>query len=1178
MQELIEVEVYSHSDPTKLLDVLNAAIQPSLLEELKGNGGGDVTLSIRDPKVVADPTLLAYRNVLRVKVGGKVVGAVLIQKKTVTSIDSDSSDEVTKISGESLRAWAGDAVVYPKGGLRKTSLDQRAFNFASERGVWYDESQWQAPYKVVKWGDVEGSPWRYAPAEWPDVPDAWWVWSQNSLSSAPAGDNFFRYEFTAPVDAKYSFFVAADDSYAVYVDGQLNSQSEPDAVAYSDTYRIDVDLLAGPHVFAARVNNKTEGPAAFIAAVFTFGDPLVPTSATLVSYTGKDGDDNWKVAGYPDPLPGWSPGEIVLTLMEEAEERGVKFPLWLTPSFTATLDSYGQEWPRDLDWSFDLGKSVLDVIEQLEELSCDMWIDPETLEMHMAIERGVDRSVYQYDVDGITVVSAPVVFSKGYNLRAAQMDGVAEVKNSLIVQTSDGWTQVEDTATNSIDQYGRVEALLETGLSETVSSAVAGVVFEQKAKPEEGASYDIVAREGSVPFVDFQVGDWVLAPDDTGLSVKRRVMSIAVEASNSGQPLFSVEFDTIFKDNEDRIEKWLKKMGGGSLGGQFASAGGQTLPIGQPSITPPGQTVIRIPLSPQNLSASSAGLWSVNGEAFSEVTLTWDPVTSNTDGTETVPQFYEVRGRLTENSDATYQRFAFATTNSAVIRPFQTGEEWTFRVRAMNSPNAVSSYSDAVDHVMQAPNVPMPAPTAPVLSSNKGVLIVAWDGLLDGGVTPPPQYRYLYATVSSSLGGTESRMGATLSRDGREIYISGLTIGQEYWVRLYAVDGVGLVSDPSPTSNTILTGIDLGDLDTSIQDAIDAAQQAAIDAHSSSNLLIDSSFEGPGTENYWTFYGSGTSLTTEDPRTGLRAVQVDATSTPHDAIAYTSPLLTDEGDEYLVGAWVRTAEGSSSSDGGLLLSVAYGPTADDLSSVVEIAPSPDDLGATYQKMGDVFQVPVGARYFAPILSVVDTDGNQYLVDDFSVYKRVPESLIFDGAITAVKLSAESVTAEKVAADAIAARNIQAEAVTAGKIAAGAVTANEIAAGTITSNEIAAGTITVTNLQADVGGQLNLSANESILFVSGQVANVQDEVDATNDNLEEMQTYYQFGPDGAEISTPSSPFSLKLDNDQISMLEQGNVVSYWNAGTMYVRSFVGEEVILGNHKLEKYGSDTVVRKL
>jgi hypothetical protein len=1175
----IEVVVYGHSDPTVPLEVLSARITPSYLEELKGPGGGNIVLSIYDPKVSIDPTLVAYRNVLKIKVAGKVVGAMLVGKKTSVIIDSSSDAEVYQVSGEGLRTWLNGADVYPSGGLKKTSFDQRAFNFASEQGEWYDPDQWVLPTNVVAWGDVEGSPWRYAPANWPDVPLAQWVWSSDSKSSAPAGDNFFRYEFDVATEFTYSFFLAADDQYSVYIDGQLVSQSDPNTSAFTEVERIDTVLAVGHHVIGVRVTNNTEGPAAFIAALFYYGDPAVPSAATLVSYTGKAGDTAWKVAGYPDPLPGWSPGEIVHTLLEEAETRGVRFPLWLTPTFTATEDSYGNAWDRSLDWSFGVGDSLSSVIAKLEELVCDVWIDPDTLELNMAAERGVDRSVYQYDVDGITVVGSPILFEKGKNLGPSSIDGVSEIVNSLIVSTADGYLEVQDES-DSISEYGRIEGLLDTGVSSGVSEAVADAVFTQKANPEEGASYTIIPIPGSIPFVDFAVGDWVLAPNALGVPVKRRVMSISVEEDEAGNPSYAVEFDTIFQDNDDKLNVWLAKLGGGALGGQFANSGnGSMSPIGQPVVTPPGTTpIILLPLAPTGLSSDSVGLWSANGvDAYSEVTIFWEAVTSNTDGSPTTPLLYEVWGHLTENSDNTYERFAVTTDNQATFRPFQTDSKWTFHVRALNAINAPGAYSDSIDVIMSAPNTPMLAPTTPSLSSNKGVLIVSWDGQLTGALDPPPQFRYVYAEVATSPGGAYTRMGTTLSRDGRNIYISGLVIGTAYWVKLIAVDGIGIESAASTAASITLTGIDLGDLDTSIGDAIDAAHQAGLQARSMNNMLNGGGFEenDPG---LWSLETSDVTNQTTTPLSGLRALRIDASTSAFTASRYGLVLEVAPGESYQFGAWVRSFGSGTTEDNGLSLSVEYGADETVSDGEDDLAGSPS-VTSTYEYFAGTWTVPAGVHFVKPALAMSDTGGtNSYLVDDLTFRMVIPNALIVNGAVTADKIGAGEVIAEKLAADSVSAEKIQAGAVVAGKIAAGAVTADTIGANAVTANAIAAGSITTLKLASEVGQELDISSNDAVNILVGQIDTVTSDQNATSESLETMQTYYQFGPDGAVISAPESPFAIHIANDRIEMLQLNVPVSYWNAGQMFVNSLVGTEVILGNHKIEKYGSGTVVRAL
>lgn len=991
--EGIEVEVFPFYSPTTPKDVLNGRANPTFLTELDSIGGGSVQVSISDPKIVDDPTLIASRNVLKTKVNSKVVGAFLINsKKSVLISDGEKSKEVYEIAGPGLKTWFDDAEVRPSKGLKANSKDERSFAFASVEGSWYKAADWKTPVNIFKGGDIGGSPWRYSPSNWPaDASNAYWVWSQSSASGAPVGDNFYRLPISVPTARKYAFYVAADNQYAVYIDGELVVQTELDTSSYREAKKIEIDFEAGNHIIGVRVYNAG-GPAGFIASLFYYtavtppidhgtftmsigttpslfknnhgfasgkkvyflstgalpngmesgkiyyvtnpqtnsfsvstklGGPSINTSGTqsgthtvnspevvsvpkLVNYTGmstaitqaaltkattaataayntwnslpagdstppagtteaqkttlrnqakakarawaayqvtlatkakaqKDYDAavaasaagiTWKVNGYPAISPGWSAGEVLLTLLNEAEARGVRFPTYLTPTFTAALDSNGDPWGEPQDWSFGVGESLLSVIGKLEELVCKIWIDPDTLELNMVAERGIDRSIFQYDVDGITVISTPVIFEKGKNLLAASTESRGKIKNSLSIKSAAGWLTSPIQDVSSKDIYGVIEGTLNTGASAQISKTLAAVVFKQRAQEEEGASYDIFPTD-KVPFVDFNEGDWVLAPDRQGLLVKRRIMSISVKESDAGTALYAVEFDTIFRDNEDRLNRAVAKMGGGGVGGSSANNTGGEGSFGGPVVvTPPSAAVIQIPLSPLGLTAASEGYWTSTGmAAVSEVMLTWDPVTANTDDTEMIPTYYEVWGRLTSTGEESYQQYALVTEPFADIRPFDPGTDWTFAIRTVNEQGQRSAFSVEAQHIIEGPTAPMEAPDVPTLESNKGLLIIRWNGLL-GGMTPPPQFRYIYAMLSTTLGGIYERVGTTLSRDGRSIQVAGLTVGTTYYISLIAVDGIGLTSAASVIASHALTGIDLGSLEQDVADAIAAAQAA----------------------------------------------------------------------------------------------------------------------------------------------------------------------------------------------------------------------------------------------------------------------------------------------------------------------------------------------------------------
>lgn len=569
----LELEVYQFDNPLQIIDVIPSALDPSFIDEMKSPGGGSVNLHIDDPKLKESPSILDSRNVVKCRVDRRVRGAFLLNRKNLALVErGEVSEIVYSLSGAGLREWLKDAVVEPHGGIRPESQGSRAFSFASERGTWYVEDDWVEPVNIQAHSyDPNLGPFNTAPAEWPDAPDSRWIWGvdNDQEDPAPEGTNFFRYEFTideAVGSKRYAVFAAGKDRFHLYVDGQLVIDAD-DAEAMSKTWRADFPLEPGEHVIAAKVKNLG-GYAGFIAAFYRAGDAATETAAELLSVTG---DDGWLVNPYPDPEPGWTPGEIMRVLLGEAEDRGVRFPQFLTPTFTDLLDSDGLPWEAR-DWSFDIGSEYYDVVERLEEVACDLWIDPETYELNMWVDRGVHR-------DTQSPAAQPVKFEVGRNVTKGASESTSEVKNTLLMKTAEGYIVQADGISDSVSKYGRVEGFVATEASPSISADLATRVFQMRAQPKTGATFDIIDVDDARPFVDFQVGDWVLAPSDEDDLVlePRRVMSITVtEDRDTGQPVFALEFDTIFEDATQRQERWLKTTSDGTLGGTLAnvSAGG----------------------------------------------------------------------------------------------------------------------------------------------------------------------------------------------------------------------------------------------------------------------------------------------------------------------------------------------------------------------------------------------------------------------------------------------------------------------------------------------------------------------------------------------------------------------------------------------------------------------------
>jgi hypothetical protein len=1649
VSEGIEIDIYSYTDWTTRVDTLNGRMEPKFLNELKGVGSGSFKIAISDPKIVANPDLLKARNIAKVKVNGRVVGAFKIQNKEASTIgEGEKAQEAYLVTGPGLKQLLADAQVRPFGGLRSDSKDNRGFNFSSPIGDWYVPAQWTKPDYMDQVGNTPGSPWRYAPTKWPgSAMYAKWMWDTSTVRSSGKED-YFRLAFNADEEGTYRLYLAAQDSWAVYLDGEQIKVSDPDTTAWTEATKIEMDLTEGDHVLGIYATNSKSSRAAVVYALYqaiegadpvdrgvvgvpiqrnvkirktnhgfkngqkvfftttgtmpggmsanknyyvtnaTFdsfqirntpgggkidttgsstGDirafkPGKPDNSRILTYSGvstaylggllttatnqynaakdlmdslppgdADPDDKLKpavrkqlkaqhkkyaaarssarnahakvnsisaakdkaadiiaagyeikVRGNPSKAPGYSIGELILTLLAEADDRGVNIASLLTPTFTKSVDSNGVAWPEPIDWVFKVGDSLLTVIQAIEELDvADVYINPNTYQLNIVQQRGVDRTQFTTDVDGVTIKSTPVTFEKANNVRKAVIQSSGKLVNAIAMKTNKGWSPWVAVG-DSVDEYGMIEDVLDTGTTLSASRQLANQVFKLKQREEEGATYDFyVAPNDKTPFLHYDIGDLVLAPSSRNQRASRRVMSIALEEVGT-LPVYSIEVDTIFQTNEARLATAIKKTGGAAgVGGGSTVGGGSSIGSGVGIVTPDPDAIQTIPLAPVDLEVMSIGDWSMDGvTAISTVTISWEPVDTNTDGSESLPAYYEVWGHLTGEDDNTYQLFASVANTNATIGPFSPGDEWSFKVYAFNDPSRRSDDSVAVDVIMEGPDVPLAPPSDPVLTSKMGLTIAHWDGLI-AGVAPLSQFRYVFAEWASTSAGPWTRAGNALQGEGN-IMIPGLTIDSTVFVHLIAVDGVGISSEPSGSPSITVEGVDFGTLKEDLEKAQADVEEAkgdiadleddlagvddaiagistdvdvALTSASGKNQIIYSINNPSGTgsagdtwfkrnavdssilDGQWEWTGSGTQhndfshyrdafgivrtnyatnpnglgisgwdtyynpvvnyndpsgavppnggrwivytltprasaqdnypqgiinmptiptvpgngyvratmwvqgtqgdLVTVAGRTssgegysqhvvtmtgqpqrvgviyqprqdtqGVTQIGIQAVIQRPDGFTGTTIkasnaqieyFTTQPADEFgiysdgdMPGAWWGTAgwvakaigndliaanidagkltAGFVSADRlrahsilvdklavssfqniatidevtGLNLASSQGPTygsdtkivdgwidriddtaayfmftyqhgplpfepgdellfkfnavADDgtSTSVVPTVWVYDDFGgniasetpgivldtqeATYTAVVPINPNYDRALYKTFILGLQGVGGKNVRVRKVTVTRRNGGELIVDGSITADKMGLRELTAVHIQVGSLVGELFEFNTILGQYIGANTIEAFNMKAGTLTANEIATGSLTADLVSPTFGGDLDITANDTVQIIVGQVQGVQDAADAVSDGLDAMQTYYTFGPDGAVISTPASPFAVAIDNDSIDMLENGNVVSYWNSGTLFVDQMVGQKVILGNHQLEKYGTGTVVRSI
>lgn len=946
--DYLHLDVYLRGDPTVRYDTLPRYLELSCTDELKGPGGGTFKIHVDDPKLAGNlATLFKHKNVFKIRRNDKSIGAFLLQTRDLVEVDSNEVGSRTwTVSGEGLRGWFRDAVVFPENGnMKKYTPANRAFNFSCiNKSRWYNNSTWTAPTKISKVRSP-GSPYSTKPANWPDVPNAYWVWGTGTgvaltakqqaaidttvtpekavvttlaktnkdvgatkpstttvhadftllrnqmatlksniadvlavvtgtvdavwrkVSSAittadgkcatargstkstdwkaaisavntvvtdyidasatrlpgpvmAKGDCYFRCEFTAPAAGQYTFYLAANNTIDAYIDGQLVLSMPSSAETYDNVQQVQQDLDAGAHVFAVKVTNTSKSIAGLIAAIFQEGTPATGDNAAipakLINYTGSTG--GWQVCSYPDVAPGWTPGEIMLQLLKEAQNRGVLFPGWIKPTFTEDVDTAGVPWTRSDDFSFNVGTEYFDVLSALETAGGDAWINPNNYNFNLYGSRGVNRS----GLDLTTLAQDtsqlnPIVLRIGTNLLQAENTVTGQIKNDLLIQTADGWTLAKSAPDSEL---GVIEGSYQSDQKSSASGTIGKLALQKFSTPDTSSTYGIVPLSNITPGDDFNTGDYVQAPGDDFLTTARRVLSFSASADQAtGIATYTVEFDTIVHDRllllERRVDKLMST--GTSVGSSLTSTTSVNLPGG----VSPGVPGVPVPTlnAPTNLHGESNTYYTTDGTPEASVALDWDDVLSSADGA--VAQnvaYYEVWGSQTGDAPGS---FAKTMNTTFLVMGLDIDVSYTFMVRARQSDGGgYSNFSNAFEIRTAVPTDELDQPTPPIVTSKLGVFTVSWDGNLvaDDASTheADPRLSQVRLFLGSKPDLTDGAyVGQPLSAKGSTV-LPDLIVGNTYYFRFVAVDSFGLVSAPSDIVSAALQGIVLGDMEPGI--------------------------------------------------------------------------------------------------------------------------------------------------------------------------------------------------------------------------------------------------------------------------------------------------------------------------------------------------------------------------
>jgi hypothetical protein len=940
------------------------------------------------------------------------------------------------------------------------------------------------------------------------------------------------------------------------------------------------------------------------------GDSTDPTQT--VEHSGTEFVDFFLGFGYAQKDYNWpgssNPGMILLFLINEAKKRG-----WgprINFDFSSAKTSLGEPWAnRDIDLKVSKGTPISQV---LEGLVSDGFVEYKT-------SYHDDKAWLTLFNPGTGANYANVGADPVVNLSLAKLKSAprrASIEKRLTRVTAQGDDKVQITleqAAFDADVFGQLEGWVSAS-GVTTNAAARSIARNalrdnSSANSERTFEYDSKsATKRLYPYVIYEPGDWVIIPEGDSTRSDRLSQITITKTVDNEISITALTGDRILSGTASLAKRQAAQTGGSIAGGNMST---------------PATLDSRIPAAPIVTSITSNGYWNSDGAARAAVTVNFDAVTDALSGQDIAVDLYEIWWR--DDVGAQWALRASTDQPTLEIPDWDILNPVEIRVRARSEAGIFGEFSLNQPHTTGQPTEPMAAPTTPTVTANAlGTLSIAWDGGIGAAPTRPVQFAYTRAEIAESGLGVFTAAGAPLLQAGDAVIEPGSY--RTWLVRLIAVDRLGI---ESPASSVVsITTIDPG-LILRVPKAPTGLSYTTTSAFSADGTVVEAWFDldwdevtqdvdGSPIDIYgYEAWGHPDTETNMNLMVSTQASEVRAMVSPGEnwvievravsdvgARGGFSPTLTAVADGVVAPLGVPTTPLLTSTRGmmrvewdGLIDGLA--PPTSFRSVRVEHAPTDTMVyvraGQSFVRGGGAIFIPgdVGQEYTVRLTAVAGdgVSGNpsataSVVVEGISTVDFTPliENMLSEPRI---ETSTDPTTGVKLYNDGIVAYGADGEptvfiSAEDGTIyfASGVISGDAVVAGTINASKLDVDSVVATLIASELGASLNLASNASVnILVGGAIAGVQDDIDGIGNNLDDMQTYYKFGPSGAEITSPNSPFSVQIASDQISMLASGAVVSYWNAAGMVVPSLIADQTAtIGAHQFRREAARTTVRAL
>lgn len=439
-------------------------------------------------------------------------------------------------------------------------------------------------------------------------------------------------------------------------------------------------------------------------------------------------------------------GQVLHELIAEARARGNRLP-GLTTSFTATKDSAGNAWPStNATIEVNTGTSLLKLLQT--------FIDSGQVDF-----RTLGRTLQLFAQDSPAVardLTGTVALRYGHTIDEAPDKATWENLASEVLFLGESGMNFTKKNVESPVPWGIWETSISQSNvdSEATGQLLAGNALKDTANQRIERTRALLLRDDimdPLPYVHFQPGDYVMAPNSSGVMEKQRLTQITLTKSGeTGHVAGNIVLNDRFLEREIKNQRTTEALvGGGSIGGTGGTRDPETY------------IDLRTPEAPRYLNLDAEVQAIEGGRHQAIVGADWWWSRRATDGTsmEGGLAHYDVQYRLHDEGTSSFDGNTLrwisgpqgsADANAVVLGPLEAFNARTrgpaiyeVRVRANAVNGKVSAWSSVARIQVPLDDTPPEPPSRPSATADGPLVSVTWDGQNNVGGSPPPDFSHM---------------------------------------------------------------------------------------------------------------------------------------------------------------------------------------------------------------------------------------------------------------------------------------------------------------------------------------------------------------------------------------------------------------------------------------------------